>query len=205
MASKIQLRRDNAANWTSTNPILAQGEPGLEIDTGKIKYGDGVNTWNNLSYSIGSGGPTGPTGIAGPMGPTGIAGIEGPTGPTGLVGPAGLNGVDSTVTGPTGPDGATGPTGLTGADSTVTGPTGAEGATGPTGADGATGPTGAQGTNGSNFLGLYTVGSLPAYTTQGEIIFVSDAIGAHVTGTLCFSVTGPTGPWIDSTTGLPVV
>lgn len=50
MATQIQLRRDTAANWASVNPILAQGEPGLEIDTDKIKYGDGINNWNDLPY-----------------------------------------------------------------------------------------------------------------------------------------------------------
>jgi hypothetical protein len=51
MANKIQLRRDTALNWTNTNPILSQGEPGYETDTGKIKYGDGVTEWNDLDYS----------------------------------------------------------------------------------------------------------------------------------------------------------
>ena len=39
MANRIQLRRDTSANWATINPILADGEPGLEIDTNKIKYG----------------------------------------------------------------------------------------------------------------------------------------------------------------------
>ena len=46
----IKLRRDTAANWTSSNPILAAGEPGLETDTLRVKYGDGSNTWANLAY-----------------------------------------------------------------------------------------------------------------------------------------------------------
>jgi len=50
---KIQVRRDTAANWTATNPVLAVGEPGLETDTGKVKYGDGVRNWNTLPYSSG--------------------------------------------------------------------------------------------------------------------------------------------------------
>jgi hypothetical protein len=50
MSAQIKLRRDTAANWTSVNPILATGEPGLETDTLKLKYGDGVNHWNSLSY-----------------------------------------------------------------------------------------------------------------------------------------------------------
>lgn len=50
MTYQIQLRRDSAANWTAVNPILAAGEPGLETDTGRIKYGDGVTRWNSLNY-----------------------------------------------------------------------------------------------------------------------------------------------------------
>ena len=33
MATKIQLRRDAAADWTSANPTLAAGEFGYESDT----------------------------------------------------------------------------------------------------------------------------------------------------------------------------
>jgi hypothetical protein len=51
MPSKIQIRRDTAANWAASNPVLALGEPGLEIDTGSIKYGNGTSTWNTLPYS----------------------------------------------------------------------------------------------------------------------------------------------------------
>lgn len=55
MATKIQLRRDLAANWTGTNPVLAQGEPGVELDTHKIKIGDGSTSWNDLAYAAGGG------------------------------------------------------------------------------------------------------------------------------------------------------
>ena len=51
MTTRIKLRRDTAANWTSNNPILADGEPGLETDTGKIKYGNGVTAWSGLSHA----------------------------------------------------------------------------------------------------------------------------------------------------------
>jgi hypothetical protein len=50
MATQIQLRRDTAANWTSTNPTMAQGEAGYETDTGKLKIGDGSTAWNSLAY-----------------------------------------------------------------------------------------------------------------------------------------------------------
>ena len=52
MAVRFQLRRDTAATWTSTNPVLALGEPGVETDTLKVKVGDGVTAWNSLGYSI---------------------------------------------------------------------------------------------------------------------------------------------------------
>jgi hypothetical protein len=47
----IKLRRDTAANWLSTNPVLAAGEKGLESDTGLQKIGDGLTTWNALPYT----------------------------------------------------------------------------------------------------------------------------------------------------------
>lgn len=55
MAVQIQLRNDTAANWTSADPVLAQGEVGIERDTGKAKLGDGVTTWENLDYALGTG------------------------------------------------------------------------------------------------------------------------------------------------------
>lgn len=54
MADIIQLRRDTAANWASANPILAQGEPGIELDTDNLKWGDGSTAWNSLDYAISS-------------------------------------------------------------------------------------------------------------------------------------------------------
>lgn len=56
--TRIQLRHDTAANWTSTNPVLAQGEVGVEFSTAegssapiiKIKIGDGTTAWNDLAY-----------------------------------------------------------------------------------------------------------------------------------------------------------
>lgn len=52
--TKIQLRHDTAANWTSVNPILLDGEVGIETDTRKQKFGDGVTAWNSLPYDVGS-------------------------------------------------------------------------------------------------------------------------------------------------------
>ena len=52
MPSRIQIRRDTAANWTSVNPVLAQGEIGFEYDTRKSKIGDGTSAWTSLGYVI---------------------------------------------------------------------------------------------------------------------------------------------------------
>lgn len=55
MADKIQFRRDTSANWASVNPILSEGELGLETDTLAYKIGNGVTAWNSLSYQTFSG------------------------------------------------------------------------------------------------------------------------------------------------------
>jgi Major tropism determinant N-terminal domain/Phage tail repeat like len=49
----IVLKRGTAARWTLVNPVLRQGEPGFETDTGKLKIGDGVSAWTALSYLTG--------------------------------------------------------------------------------------------------------------------------------------------------------
>lgn len=50
MATQFKLRRDTAANWATSNPTLAAGEPGFETDTNKLKLGNGTSPWNSLAY-----------------------------------------------------------------------------------------------------------------------------------------------------------
>jgi hypothetical protein len=50
MAVNILLRRGTAAEWTASNPILLEGEIGLETDTKKLKAGDGLTVWASLPY-----------------------------------------------------------------------------------------------------------------------------------------------------------
>lgn len=53
MATKIQVRRDTAANWTTAGgTVLSSGEIGLETDTGKWKIGDGTRTWAQITYQF---------------------------------------------------------------------------------------------------------------------------------------------------------
>lgn len=65
MATQIQLRNDTAANFTATNPILAQGERATELDTGLEKSGNGIDDWNTLPYFGASGVPSVKSVVAG--------------------------------------------------------------------------------------------------------------------------------------------
>lgn len=58
----IQQRRDQAADWTSVNPVLFDGEAGHESDTGRWKLGDGTTAWNDLPYKMGVDSVAGRTG-----------------------------------------------------------------------------------------------------------------------------------------------
>ena len=46
----LTIRSDTAANWTTRNPVLAEGEYGLENNTFLIKVGDGLRDWAHLPY-----------------------------------------------------------------------------------------------------------------------------------------------------------
>jgi len=54
---QLQMRRDTAALWTSTNPTPADGEWCMETDTRRIKIGDGVTAWTSLDYNPAAGTP----------------------------------------------------------------------------------------------------------------------------------------------------
>lgn len=49
----FKFKRGNAATWTKLNPILEDGEPGFELDTGKLKIGNNITPWNELPYLAG--------------------------------------------------------------------------------------------------------------------------------------------------------
>ena len=81
---RIFLRRDTAANWSSENPVLSEGEPGFDTTNQILKVGNGTTPWNSLAQF------QGPQGVAGP---TGATGAQGATGATGATGPQGAEGV----------------------------------------------------------------------------------------------------------------
>ena len=49
MATRIQVRRDLKANWSSSL-VLASGEIAYETDTGNVKVGDGSTQWSSVPY-----------------------------------------------------------------------------------------------------------------------------------------------------------
>ena len=69
-SQKVIVRSDSSSNWYAKNEILAIGEIALETDSGKLKIGDGIRSWQSLPYSQ-QAGPTGPKGIDGITGPVG--------------------------------------------------------------------------------------------------------------------------------------
>lgn len=115
MPATFKLRRGPAAEWIVDNPILMAGEPGFEIDTGKIKIGTGFQVWTALPYILpapevsqlisdaiadatfegvpGPEGPEGPKGDKGDKGDTGDQGIQGLKGDKGDAGNQGIQGV----------------------------------------------------------------------------------------------------------------
>lgn len=50
MATIIKIKRDTLANFTSNNPTLALGEMCWLTDTGRMKIGNGVDSFNDLGY-----------------------------------------------------------------------------------------------------------------------------------------------------------
>ena len=55
MATRIQVRRDTAANWAAApTTVLASGEIGFESDTLQFKIGDGAAQWQDLEYAGGT-------------------------------------------------------------------------------------------------------------------------------------------------------
>lgn len=48
----FQLRRGTAIQWATKNPILGEGEPGVELDTKTFKIGNGVDPWTALPYYL---------------------------------------------------------------------------------------------------------------------------------------------------------
>lgn len=51
MIVRIQMRRGLKSEWEEADPILSDGEIGVERDTGDFKIGNGVKSWSELGYA----------------------------------------------------------------------------------------------------------------------------------------------------------
>lgn len=56
MADIIKFKRGRSTTWREKNLLLKDGEPGFELDTHKLKIGDGKTLWNDLPYIGGESG-----------------------------------------------------------------------------------------------------------------------------------------------------
>ena len=121
----IQFRRDTPENWQSANPVLRQGEMGIElpgvvgengVEIFTFKIGDGVRPWNDLPYASVPAGPSpefewsgtsirfrNPDGTWGKyiniQGPQGIKGEPGDPGPAGEAVPATTTSIGGVIVG----------------------------------------------------------------------------------------------------------
>ena len=50
ISTTFRLKRGTAERWQELNLVLDQGEPGFELDTYRLKVGDGQTAWNDLPY-----------------------------------------------------------------------------------------------------------------------------------------------------------
>ena len=58
-SNKTITRSDSSSNWFALNEVLVKGEIASELDTGRIKIGNGISSWQNLPYvdQVGATGP----------------------------------------------------------------------------------------------------------------------------------------------------
>lgn len=53
LTTRVKNRYDSAYNWKSANPVLMEGEFGVD-EYGRVKAGDGTTAWNSLPYVMDS-------------------------------------------------------------------------------------------------------------------------------------------------------
>lgn len=50
VTARLSVRRGTKDQWEQQDTVLLEGEPGWEVDTERLKIGDGVNSWSSLNY-----------------------------------------------------------------------------------------------------------------------------------------------------------
>ncbi len=54
--SGFRMRRGSSTAWTAANPVLGEGEFGLDLNASMFKIGNGVSSWTQLPYYSSGGG-----------------------------------------------------------------------------------------------------------------------------------------------------
>lgn len=52
--ARLKIRQGASGLWGAINPVLLQGEPGLETDTKRVRIGDGVTAFTGLPFLLNS-------------------------------------------------------------------------------------------------------------------------------------------------------
>jgi hypothetical protein len=55
MSERISIPRKWRWKWEQENPVLPDGQPGIEIDSNRMKVGDGRLHWKDLPWLTGTG------------------------------------------------------------------------------------------------------------------------------------------------------
>ena len=50
--AEFRVKRALSYDWITKNPVLGEGEPGMETDTGYVKFGNGMTPWVDLEYIL---------------------------------------------------------------------------------------------------------------------------------------------------------
>ena len=52
LKSRIIFRKDSAADWSTSNPILKEGEPGWDSSNKRLKVGNNTLAWSDLEWAF---------------------------------------------------------------------------------------------------------------------------------------------------------
>ena len=50
VTARLTFRKGSTIDWQASDPILMAGEPSIDTSVNKLKIGDGIKRWSELSY-----------------------------------------------------------------------------------------------------------------------------------------------------------
>jgi Major tropism determinant N-terminal domain len=78
----MKFRHGTTAQWAASNPVLAEGEPGVDTTTGDLKLGNGSSSWSAIPliyspYSLFNSAPRGVVAVGAVYDPSPVLATEG--------------------------------------------------------------------------------------------------------------------------------